>query len=104
MMLPVPLSIRRSIEACTIASLSPSSALVASSKTSMRGFMSMARAIAIRCLWPPDICAPPRSPTCVSYFIGKDIMNSCALAAMLASTMASSNLSALSDRVASCMP
>lgn len=40
--------------------------LVASSKSIMAGSFKTARAIAMRCFCPPDICTPP-SPTCVSY-------------------------------------
>ena len=47
------------------ASVVASTDAVASSRISMRGFMSSARAIAIRCRWPPD-SERPRSPTRVS--------------------------------------
>ena len=49
--------IRASVEASTDA--------VASSRMRTRGFMSSARAIAIRCRWPPE-SERPRSPTTVS--------------------------------------
>lgn len=51
---------------CTFASEEVSSALVASSKRSIAGFRIRARAIAIRCFWPPEREAP-LSPTKVSY-------------------------------------
>mmetsp|Transcript_98907 Transcript_98907/g.280177 ORF Transcript_98907/g.280177 Transcript_98907/m.280177 type:complete len:81 (+) Transcript_98907:163-405(+) len=51
-------------DACTARSLSASSALVGSSSSSTRGFRRRARAMAIRCLWPPLSCTP-RSPTSV---------------------------------------
>lgn len=44
---------------------SASRAEVASSRMRMSGFFTRARAIAIRCFWPPESCAP-RAPTCVS--------------------------------------
>mmetsp|Transcript_47908 Transcript_47908/g.124381 ORF Transcript_47908/g.124381 Transcript_47908/m.124381 type:complete len:97 (+) Transcript_47908:3359-3649(+) len=47
---------------CTTASDLESSALVASSKSIMRGSRMMALAMAIRCFWPPDNWAP-LSPT-----------------------------------------
>mmetsp|Transcript_30852 Transcript_30852/g.48353 ORF Transcript_30852/g.48353 Transcript_30852/m.48353 type:complete len:91 (-) Transcript_30852:479-751(-) len=40
--------------ACTIRSLSVSRALVASSRRRTEGFLTIARAIAIRCFWPPE--------------------------------------------------
>ena len=46
-------------------SLSLSSELVASSRISTAGFLSTARAMAIRCRWPPESLTP-RSPTSVS--------------------------------------
>ncbi len=42
-----------------------STLLVESSRISRRGLSSSARAIAMRCFWPPDIVVP-RSPTGVS--------------------------------------
>lgn len=51
----------RSSAACTTRSASASSALVASSSTSTAGSFSSARAMAMRCRWPPD-SAVPRSP------------------------------------------
>jgi hypothetical protein len=55
----------RSSAACTMRSLSASSALVASSSSSSGGFFSMARAMAMRWRWPPDR-RTPRSPRKVS--------------------------------------
>lgn len=46
---------------CTTRSDSASRALVASSSTRMLGFLIRARAMAMRCFWPPDSVAP-RSP------------------------------------------
>ena len=42
----------------------------ASSRTRIRGSRMMARAMAVRCFWPPERVSP-RSPTMVSYFSGK---------------------------------
>ena len=53
--------------ACTVASLSVSSAEVASSSSRILGSRTRARAMAMRCFCPPLSCAP-RSPTNVSYF------------------------------------
>mmetsp|Transcript_18513 Transcript_18513/g.62465 ORF Transcript_18513/g.62465 Transcript_18513/m.62465 type:complete len:80 (-) Transcript_18513:1757-1996(-) len=50
----------------TVASDLASSADVASSSSSRAGSCAMARAMAIRCFWPPLRFLPP-SPTCVSY-------------------------------------
>uniref|UniRef100_A0A2M4B0E7 Putative transposase is481 family n=1 Tax=Anopheles triannulatus TaxID=58253 RepID=A0A2M4B0E7_9DIPT len=50
---------------CTTASLAASRALVASSRIRIVGCFSRARAIAIRCRWPP-LSWMPRSPTIVS--------------------------------------
>ncbi|KAE9221308.1 hypothetical protein PF002_g15626 [Phytophthora fragariae] len=66
-------------------SLSLSSALVASSSSSTSGSRKMARAMAIRCFWPPDTCAP-RSPTSVSKPCGKLEMKSKALALFAAAS------------------
>mmetsp|Transcript_70584 Transcript_70584/g.206592 ORF Transcript_70584/g.206592 Transcript_70584/m.206592 type:complete len:98 (-) Transcript_70584:717-1010(-) len=52
---------------CTMRSLSVSRALVASSSSSTAGFRTMARAMAMRCFWPP-LSITPRSPTSVLYF------------------------------------
>ena len=51
--------------ACTVDSLSVSSADVASSSSRIVGLRTRARAMAIRCFCPPLSCAP-RSPTIVS--------------------------------------
>jgi predicted transcriptional regulator len=58
MMIVVRPSMIFSSAACTTASLRVSSALVASSSRMMRGSRTNARAIAMRCFWPPDSCAP----------------------------------------------
>mmetsp|Transcript_77003 Transcript_77003/g.135779 ORF Transcript_77003/g.135779 Transcript_77003/m.135779 type:complete len:94 (-) Transcript_77003:1635-1916(-) len=47
-----------------------SRALVASSKKRKLAFFRRARAMAMRCFWPPENCEPPE-PTKVSYFFGK---------------------------------
>src|SRR5580698_10635273 len=44
---------------------------VASSSIRMRGSARMARAIEMRCRWPPESFTP-RSPTTVSYFSAGD--------------------------------
>mmetsp|Transcript_69515 Transcript_69515/g.154987 ORF Transcript_69515/g.154987 Transcript_69515/m.154987 type:complete len:102 (-) Transcript_69515:18-323(-) len=56
---------RRSIAACTTCSDSASRADVASSSSRTFGSINRARAMAIRCFWPPLSCTP-RSPTVVS--------------------------------------
>mmetsp|Transcript_23403 Transcript_23403/g.57747 ORF Transcript_23403/g.57747 Transcript_23403/m.57747 type:complete len:99 (-) Transcript_23403:1382-1678(-) len=60
-----PLLISLSSAACTVASLSASSALVASSRNRILAFLRKHRAIAMRCFCPPLI-RTPRSPTRVS--------------------------------------
>mmetsp|Transcript_44092 Transcript_44092/g.138558 ORF Transcript_44092/g.138558 Transcript_44092/m.138558 type:complete len:99 (+) Transcript_44092:30-326(+) len=60
----LPCWIMLSIAACTVASLSASSADVASSRSSTLGRRTSARAMAMRCFCPPLSCAP-RSPTMV---------------------------------------
>ena len=53
--------VARSRASCTTRSDSASNALVASSSTRMQGFLIKARAMAMRCFWPPESVAP-RSP------------------------------------------
>mmetsp|Transcript_72038 Transcript_72038/g.128104 ORF Transcript_72038/g.128104 Transcript_72038/m.128104 type:complete len:103 (+) Transcript_72038:116-424(+) len=65
----------------TIRSLSESKALVASSNSSTFGCFRMARAMAMRCFWPPLSCTP-RSPTSVDKPSGRCSMNSQAFARM----------------------
>mmetsp|Transcript_17526 Transcript_17526/g.52602 ORF Transcript_17526/g.52602 Transcript_17526/m.52602 type:complete len:87 (-) Transcript_17526:1938-2198(-) len=65
MMRTVLPALTRSRACCTRPSLSASSALVASSSSSTRGLHSSARAMAMRCFWPPDN-RTPRSPTLVA--------------------------------------
>ena len=65
MMMLVRPTTTRSSERWMAASVSLSTALVASSSTRMGGFFRMARASAIRWRWPPDSFWP-RSPTGVS--------------------------------------
>mmetsp|Transcript_4636 Transcript_4636/g.10900 ORF Transcript_4636/g.10900 Transcript_4636/m.10900 type:complete len:101 (+) Transcript_4636:155-457(+) len=84
-----PRAIMSSIAACTTDSEPESNADVASSKSNTFGFRTRARAIAIRCFWPPLSCVP-RSPTWVWYWSGKLIINSCALASLAASNISSS--------------
>mmetsp|Transcript_23607 Transcript_23607/g.38210 ORF Transcript_23607/g.38210 Transcript_23607/m.38210 type:complete len:84 (+) Transcript_23607:1885-2136(+) len=55
----------RSRASCTCCSLSRSSAEVASSSSRILGFLTSARAMAIRCFCPPLSFEPP-SPTFVS--------------------------------------
>ena len=57
-------TINRSRASWTILSEPASSALVASSSSRSFGFFSIARAMAIRCFWPPESWSP-LSPTCV---------------------------------------
>mmetsp|Transcript_9798 Transcript_9798/g.27418 ORF Transcript_9798/g.27418 Transcript_9798/m.27418 type:complete len:91 (-) Transcript_9798:901-1173(-) len=52
---------------CTIRSLSPSSALVASSSSSSRGERARARAMARRCFWPPESRMCRAKPMSVLY-------------------------------------
>mmetsp|Transcript_30738 Transcript_30738/g.88762 ORF Transcript_30738/g.88762 Transcript_30738/m.88762 type:complete len:115 (+) Transcript_30738:299-643(+) len=73
---------------CTKNSFSASSAEVASSKKSSRGLRRKHRAMAKRCLWPPERRIP-RSPTRVSYPSSCSKMNSCAFAALHASKTSS---------------
>mmetsp|Transcript_34980 Transcript_34980/g.75532 ORF Transcript_34980/g.75532 Transcript_34980/m.75532 type:complete len:117 (-) Transcript_34980:142-492(-) len=47
-----------------------SKALVASSRKRNDAFFNRARAMAIRCFWPPLNCPPP-APTKVLYFSGR---------------------------------
>mmetsp|Transcript_7994 Transcript_7994/g.15173 ORF Transcript_7994/g.15173 Transcript_7994/m.15173 type:complete len:88 (-) Transcript_7994:501-764(-) len=61
--------------ACTNASLSVSSALVASSSRRTRGSCRTARAMATRCFCPPLSCTP-RSPTSVRYISGRLLIKS----------------------------
>ena len=64
---------------------------VASSKINIGGFLTIARAIAIRCRCPPDNDTP-LSPIIVSYPSGNFLINSCAFAAIAASLMISSEI------------
>mmetsp|Transcript_20465 Transcript_20465/g.62307 ORF Transcript_20465/g.62307 Transcript_20465/m.62307 type:complete len:99 (+) Transcript_20465:2343-2639(+) len=56
---------RRSRASWTTRSDLLSRALVASSRRRIEGSLMSARAIAMRCFWPPLSCEPP-CPTCVS--------------------------------------
>mmetsp|Transcript_57052 Transcript_57052/g.146846 ORF Transcript_57052/g.146846 Transcript_57052/m.146846 type:complete len:139 (-) Transcript_57052:455-871(-) len=76
-------TISASMAFCTMCSFSLSSALVASSSSRTFGSRMMARAIATRCFWPPEIRAA-RSPGCVSYPSERSWMKSCALACLAA--------------------
>mmetsp|Transcript_24829 Transcript_24829/g.57890 ORF Transcript_24829/g.57890 Transcript_24829/m.57890 type:complete len:167 (-) Transcript_24829:715-1215(-) len=87
----------RSMASWTMCSDSASSAEVASSRRSTFGDISTARAIAIRCFWPPESCSP-RSPTQVSYPSGKAEMNACALAVFAAASTGSSGTSREASR------
>mmetsp|Transcript_8990 Transcript_8990/g.21030 ORF Transcript_8990/g.21030 Transcript_8990/m.21030 type:complete len:102 (+) Transcript_8990:563-868(+) len=72
-----PVAISLSSAVCTAACESSSSAEVASSSKMIFGRRRKMRAIAIRCLWPPEI-RPPRSPTRVEYPSFISSMKSCA--------------------------
>mmetsp|Transcript_82216 Transcript_82216/g.163847 ORF Transcript_82216/g.163847 Transcript_82216/m.163847 type:complete len:187 (-) Transcript_82216:1115-1675(-) len=73
--------------ACTMRSLSLSSADVASSSKSTAGFLMIARAMATRCFWPPD-SLPPFRPTSVWYWLARmPEMKPCALAILAASSI-----------------
>mmetsp|Transcript_209 Transcript_209/g.280 ORF Transcript_209/g.280 Transcript_209/m.280 type:complete len:87 (-) Transcript_209:2109-2369(-) len=73
-----------SMACCTLCSLSASSAEVASSRITIGGSFSIARAIATLCFCPPESCIP-RSPTRVSIPFGNFEIKSSALAALAAS-------------------
>mmetsp|Transcript_9713 Transcript_9713/g.29257 ORF Transcript_9713/g.29257 Transcript_9713/m.29257 type:complete len:112 (-) Transcript_9713:1991-2326(-) len=79
---------RRSTALCTSRSDTASSALVASSRIRMGESLMRARAMAMRCRWPPD-SRLPRSPTLVWYPSGSSIMKSCALASLAACSTSS---------------
>uniref|UniRef100_A0A2M4D0D6 Putative conserved secreted protein n=1 Tax=Anopheles darlingi TaxID=43151 RepID=A0A2M4D0D6_ANODA len=66
-----------------------SSALVASSRSTIEGAFRIVLAIATRCFSPP-LNRKPRSPTCVSYFSGKLRMRSC-MSALRAAIMTSAS-------------
>mmetsp|Transcript_100729 Transcript_100729/g.260215 ORF Transcript_100729/g.260215 Transcript_100729/m.260215 type:complete len:90 (+) Transcript_100729:418-687(+) len=61
----LPAVIIPSMADCTCRSDSASRALVASSRSRIFGCLTSARAMAMRCFWPPDSCTP-RSPTSVA--------------------------------------
>mmetsp|Transcript_23179 Transcript_23179/g.71249 ORF Transcript_23179/g.71249 Transcript_23179/m.71249 type:complete len:116 (+) Transcript_23179:79-426(+) len=69
------LAMRSSNAAWTLRSDSASKADVASSSNRTLGLRARARAMAMRCFWPPDIVAP-RSPTSVSSSSGSLRMKS----------------------------
>mmetsp|Transcript_16851 Transcript_16851/g.46053 ORF Transcript_16851/g.46053 Transcript_16851/m.46053 type:complete len:109 (+) Transcript_16851:229-555(+) len=75
--------------ACTTCSLWASRADVASSSSRMRGFATMARAMAMRCFCPPLSCVP-RSPHSVSNLPGSSSMKAWALACCAAALISSS--------------
>mmetsp|Transcript_28953 Transcript_28953/g.89490 ORF Transcript_28953/g.89490 Transcript_28953/m.89490 type:complete len:142 (+) Transcript_28953:332-757(+) len=83
-------AINASSDAWTLDSLSASSALVASSKRSTRGFRRNARAMEIRCFCPPEM-RTPRSPTRVSYPSAKSATNSSASAATAAARISAAD-------------
>ena len=62
------------IDLCIAASVSLSTADVASSKINISGFFNIALAIEILCLWPPDSFWP-LSPTIVFSFFGNKFIN-----------------------------
>mmetsp|Transcript_120092 Transcript_120092/g.256272 ORF Transcript_120092/g.256272 Transcript_120092/m.256272 type:complete len:93 (-) Transcript_120092:529-807(-) len=61
-----PCRARRSSPSWTTPSLCESSALVASSSSITSGFLTMALAMAIRCVWPPDRFALPVATSVIS--------------------------------------
>ena len=69
-------------------SVSVSTLEVESSNTRILGFISNARAMAIRCFSPPERVTP-RSPTLVSYPFGSDAIKSCIFAALATSIICS---------------
>mmetsp|Transcript_5354 Transcript_5354/g.16306 ORF Transcript_5354/g.16306 Transcript_5354/m.16306 type:complete len:156 (+) Transcript_5354:196-663(+) len=87
---------------CTSASLSASSADVASSSSNTRGDLMMARAMATRCFCPPDSCVPP-SPTSVSYPLGSARMKTSALAARAAASTSPSLAPGMPNKMLSLM-
>mmetsp|Transcript_30239 Transcript_30239/g.50901 ORF Transcript_30239/g.50901 Transcript_30239/m.50901 type:complete len:148 (-) Transcript_30239:64-507(-) len=89
MTMTVRLTIMLSMASCTTASLSASSADVASSSSSTCGFLTNALAMATRCFCPPLSCVP-FSPHVVSYPCGMPRMNSCALASFAAASISKS--------------
>src|SRR6267378_2273505 len=76
-------TIRLASAFCTNISDSASSSDVASSRIRMGESFKMARAMAMRCRWPP-LKRVPRSPITVSYPCGNSVMKSCASAAWAA--------------------
>lgn len=77
-----------SIAAYTTRSDYVSSADVASSSMRIGGFLRMARAMAMRCFWPPDSCTPA-SPTHVLRPSGSCEMKWQAFAALAAASTSS---------------
>mmetsp|Transcript_137812 Transcript_137812/g.326506 ORF Transcript_137812/g.326506 Transcript_137812/m.326506 type:complete len:98 (+) Transcript_137812:350-643(+) len=73
---------------CTRRSLTASSELVASSSKSTAGSRSNARAMAMRCFWPPLSCAP-RCPAWVLKPWGMVARKSVAFAALAAASTSS---------------
>ena len=71
------------------ASFSGSMLAVASSRMTMGASFKSARAIEMRCFWPPESAAPP-SPTIVSYPSGSASANSSTLARCAARLTSSS--------------
>mmetsp|Transcript_33726 Transcript_33726/g.71669 ORF Transcript_33726/g.71669 Transcript_33726/m.71669 type:complete len:119 (-) Transcript_33726:1863-2219(-) len=76
--------IRLSRASCTRCSFLLSKALVASSSRRILGCRIIARAMATRCFWPPEMRAA-RSPGCVSYPCTSSLMKPSALASFAAS-------------------
>lgn len=67
------------------ASVSVSTADRASSRINISASFIRARAMEVRCFWPPDRVTP-RSPTTVAYCLGKSMMLSWMSAALAAAT------------------
>mmetsp|Transcript_99143 Transcript_99143/g.296284 ORF Transcript_99143/g.296284 Transcript_99143/m.296284 type:complete len:114 (+) Transcript_99143:246-587(+) len=75
-------------------SLAASRAAVASSSSKMAGSRTRALAMATRCFWPP-LSACPLLPTSVPYWSGSLQMKACALAALAAVMICSSDADSL---------
>mmetsp|Transcript_34964 Transcript_34964/g.73752 ORF Transcript_34964/g.73752 Transcript_34964/m.73752 type:complete len:132 (+) Transcript_34964:188-583(+) len=91
----------RSSVSCTSFWLSLSNAAVASSSTRIFGSRIIARAIAIRCFWPPD-SKPPPGPTSVLYPSDRSMIKSWACAALQADMISSSLAPGFPSRIFCC--
>mmetsp|Transcript_142973 Transcript_142973/g.356280 ORF Transcript_142973/g.356280 Transcript_142973/m.356280 type:complete len:132 (-) Transcript_142973:1825-2220(-) len=77
----------------TMRSLAVSKALVASSSKRTAGLRTTARAMAIRCFWPPENLQLLEKPTLVWYCFGSCMMKPCAFESFAASIARSSSTS-----------